>query len=126
MNIAQRRNARAGETGDLRENPPTSGIVRQDSYVQTFGSDLAGNRTWFTLLRDDGMDVFGTCQWGMLSSLTDSLILFTYCRQGTAASQRKNGLGLLPLPLPPPQAHNPIRESGRPTQNLIPTTFAGR
>ncbi|KAJ8883975.1 hypothetical protein PR048_015831 [Dryococelus australis] len=31
------RNARAGETGDPRENPPTSGIVRHDSHLLKFG-----------------------------------------------------------------------------------------
>ncbi|KAJ8873404.1 hypothetical protein PR048_024220 [Dryococelus australis] len=32
--MEQRWNARAGETGDLRENPPISGIVRHDSNVR--------------------------------------------------------------------------------------------
>ncbi|KAJ8891915.1 hypothetical protein PR048_004474 [Dryococelus australis] len=34
--IEQRRKG-AGETGDLREYPPTSGIVRHDSHLQKFG-----------------------------------------------------------------------------------------
>ncbi|KAJ8869271.1 hypothetical protein PR048_030843 [Dryococelus australis] len=34
-----------GETGDPRENPPTSGIVRDDSHVRESRSDPAGNRT---------------------------------------------------------------------------------
>ncbi|KAJ8872142.1 hypothetical protein PR048_025744 [Dryococelus australis] len=38
-------NARAGETGDPRENPPTSAIVRHDYHIRESGSDLAGNRT---------------------------------------------------------------------------------
>ncbi|KAJ8895264.1 hypothetical protein PR048_000589, partial [Dryococelus australis] len=33
-----------GETGDPRENPPTSGIVRHYSYVRKFGDDHA--RKW--------------------------------------------------------------------------------
>ncbi|KAJ8880610.1 hypothetical protein PR048_017080 [Dryococelus australis] len=45
--MEQRRNERAGETGDLRENPPTSGIVRHDSHMRKSGSDPAGNRTRF-------------------------------------------------------------------------------
>ncbi|KAJ8891677.1 hypothetical protein PR048_004205 [Dryococelus australis] len=32
-----------GQTGDPRENPPTSGIVRRESHVQKSGSDLAGD-----------------------------------------------------------------------------------
>ncbi|KAJ8872438.1 hypothetical protein PR048_026042 [Dryococelus australis] len=34
VSMEQRRNVRAGETGDLRENAPTSGIVRHDSHVR--------------------------------------------------------------------------------------------
>ncbi|KAJ8869804.1 hypothetical protein PR048_028812 [Dryococelus australis] len=32
--MEQRRNEEAGETGDPRENPPTSGIVRHDSHMR--------------------------------------------------------------------------------------------
>ncbi|KAJ8868938.1 hypothetical protein PR048_030479 [Dryococelus australis] len=32
--MEQRRNERAGETGDRRENPPTNGIVRHDSHLR--------------------------------------------------------------------------------------------
>ncbi|KAJ8869900.1 hypothetical protein PR048_028909 [Dryococelus australis] len=39
-----RRNARAGETGDPRENPPTNAIVRHDSHIRKSGCDPAGNR----------------------------------------------------------------------------------
>ncbi|KAJ8897289.1 hypothetical protein PR048_002635 [Dryococelus australis] len=38
-------NARAGETGDTRENPPTSGIIRHDSHMLKPQGDSAGNRT---------------------------------------------------------------------------------
>ncbi|KAJ8876814.1 hypothetical protein PR048_021261 [Dryococelus australis] len=34
VRMEQRRNARTGVTGDPRENPPTSGIVRHDSYLR--------------------------------------------------------------------------------------------
>ncbi|KAJ8884326.1 hypothetical protein PR048_016183, partial [Dryococelus australis] len=34
VRMEQRRNARAGETGDPRENPPTSCIVRHDSHLR--------------------------------------------------------------------------------------------
>ncbi|KAJ8894438.1 hypothetical protein PR048_007092 [Dryococelus australis] len=37
MSMEQRRNERAGETGDPRENPPTNGIVRHDSHMRKFG-----------------------------------------------------------------------------------------
>ncbi|KAJ8869988.1 hypothetical protein PR048_028999 [Dryococelus australis] len=32
--MEQRRNERGGETGDFRENPPTSGIIRHDSHIR--------------------------------------------------------------------------------------------
>ncbi|KAJ8895586.1 hypothetical protein PR048_000922 [Dryococelus australis] len=34
VNMERRRNERAGETGDPRENPPTNGIVRHDSHLR--------------------------------------------------------------------------------------------
>ncbi|KAJ8867592.1 hypothetical protein PR048_031394 [Dryococelus australis] len=43
----QRRNSMAGETGNPRENPPVSGIVRRDHHTRKSGSDPAGNRTRF-------------------------------------------------------------------------------
>ncbi|KAJ8866343.1 hypothetical protein PR048_032186 [Dryococelus australis] len=48
--MEQRLNARAGETGDPRENPLTSGIVRHDSHMPKSGSNPGGNRTWFALV----------------------------------------------------------------------------
>ncbi|KAJ8897035.1 hypothetical protein PR048_002381 [Dryococelus australis] len=36
---------KGGETGDPRENPPISGIVRHDSSMRKSGSSPAGNRT---------------------------------------------------------------------------------
>ncbi|KAJ8881533.1 hypothetical protein PR048_018015 [Dryococelus australis] len=42
LSMEQRRNARAGETGYPRENPPTTGIVRCDSHLQKSASDPAG------------------------------------------------------------------------------------
>ncbi|KAJ8881181.1 hypothetical protein PR048_017654 [Dryococelus australis] len=39
------RNARAGQTEDPRENPPTSGIVRHDSHVRKSGGDPTRNQT---------------------------------------------------------------------------------
>ncbi|KAJ8875807.1 hypothetical protein PR048_023708 [Dryococelus australis] len=44
VSLEQRRDARAGETGDPRENPLTDGIVRQDPHKRKFESDLVGNR----------------------------------------------------------------------------------
>ncbi|KAJ8891162.1 hypothetical protein PR048_010677 [Dryococelus australis] len=37
VSMEQRRNAREGEKGDPRENPPTSGIVRHDSHLRKSG-----------------------------------------------------------------------------------------
>ncbi|KAJ8871236.1 hypothetical protein PR048_027542 [Dryococelus australis] len=37
MRMEQRRNERAGETGNPRENPPTNGIVRHDSHMRESG-----------------------------------------------------------------------------------------
>ncbi|KAJ8888656.1 hypothetical protein PR048_008148 [Dryococelus australis] len=42
VRVERRRNAREGETGAPRENPPTNGIVRQDSHLRKFGSDQLG------------------------------------------------------------------------------------
>ncbi|KAJ8888407.1 hypothetical protein PR048_007897 [Dryococelus australis] len=47
VSMEQRRNERAGEMGDPRENPLTSGIVRHDSHMRKPGSDPTGNRTRF-------------------------------------------------------------------------------
>ncbi|KAJ8873942.1 hypothetical protein PR048_024780 [Dryococelus australis] len=40
-------NVRAGEIGDLRENPPTSGIVQHELHMRKFGYGLTRNRTKF-------------------------------------------------------------------------------
>ncbi|KAJ8895949.1 hypothetical protein PR048_001290 [Dryococelus australis] len=40
--MEQRRNEWAGETGDARENPPTSGIVRHDSHMRKSGVTRPG------------------------------------------------------------------------------------
>ncbi|KAJ8870250.1 hypothetical protein PR048_029271 [Dryococelus australis] len=37
MSLEQRRNERAGETRDPREDPPTNGIVRHDSHMRGSG-----------------------------------------------------------------------------------------
>ncbi|KAJ8871800.1 hypothetical protein PR048_028140 [Dryococelus australis] len=47
VSMEQCRNERAGETGDTRENPPTSVIVRDDSRMRKSGSEPAGDRTRF-------------------------------------------------------------------------------
>ncbi|KAJ8884316.1 hypothetical protein PR048_016173 [Dryococelus australis] len=43
MNMEQRRNEKAEETGDPRESPPTNGILRHDSHInqQSSGGHLA-------------------------------------------------------------------------------------
>ncbi|KAJ8872732.1 hypothetical protein PR048_026346 [Dryococelus australis] len=40
--MEQRLNARAGEMGDSRENPPISGIVRHDSHLRKYGVNRPG------------------------------------------------------------------------------------
>ncbi|KAJ8867578.1 hypothetical protein PR048_031380 [Dryococelus australis] len=50
VSVEQRWNARAWETGDPRENPPTSDVVRHD--VRKSGSDPSGNRTRFASRRN--------------------------------------------------------------------------
>ncbi|KAJ8878268.1 hypothetical protein PR048_018845 [Dryococelus australis] len=46
-------NAKGGETGDPRENPPTSGNVLYDSHVRNTGSNHARNRTRFAEVGGD-------------------------------------------------------------------------
>ncbi|KAJ8866051.1 hypothetical protein PR048_033575 [Dryococelus australis] len=41
---------RRGKTGDPRENPPTSGMVRHDSHMRKSGGDPAGYGTRFALV----------------------------------------------------------------------------
>ncbi|KAJ8867448.1 hypothetical protein PR048_031250 [Dryococelus australis] len=50
VSMEQHRNAMAEETGDPRENPATSGIVRHDSHVRKTWSDAAWNRNRFTFV----------------------------------------------------------------------------
>ncbi|KAJ8872672.1 hypothetical protein PR048_026283 [Dryococelus australis] len=45
VSMEQRRNEEAGETEDPRENPPTNGIVRQDSHMIKFVSRTCGVRS---------------------------------------------------------------------------------
>ncbi|KAJ8894311.1 hypothetical protein PR048_006930 [Dryococelus australis] len=42
------KNARAGDTGDTRENPLTNLVVRHNSHIQKYGSEPTGNRARFT------------------------------------------------------------------------------
>ncbi|KAJ8874563.1 hypothetical protein PR048_025426 [Dryococelus australis] len=49
VNMERCRNEGEGETGDPRENPPTSGIVRHDSHLRKSG-DLAGDWARFALV----------------------------------------------------------------------------
>ncbi|KAJ8871243.1 hypothetical protein PR048_027549 [Dryococelus australis] len=51
--MKQRRNEKAGETGDPRENPPTSGIVQHDSRMRMSGSGPAGDRARFALVEGE-------------------------------------------------------------------------
>ncbi|KAJ8877599.1 hypothetical protein PR048_022054 [Dryococelus australis] len=47
VSMEQRRNSRAGETGDPRENPSTSGIIQPDSHMRESGCSPTVNRTRF-------------------------------------------------------------------------------
>ncbi|KAJ8869101.1 hypothetical protein PR048_030665 [Dryococelus australis] len=47
VSTEQLRNGRAGETGDTRKKPLTSGIARHDSHIRKSESDPVGNRTRF-------------------------------------------------------------------------------
>ncbi|KAJ8874196.1 hypothetical protein PR048_025038 [Dryococelus australis] len=53
LNMEQHRNARAVQTGDPRENPSTSGIVRHDSHMYIFRDEPGGNRTRFALVEGE-------------------------------------------------------------------------
>lgn len=54
MNMEQRRNDGPGVTGDARENPPTSVIVRHDFQLRKkAGSDLARDQTRIALARGE-------------------------------------------------------------------------
>ncbi|KAJ8866818.1 hypothetical protein PR048_032679 [Dryococelus australis] len=68
--MEQRQNARAGETADPLENPPTSGFVRHDSHERKPGSDPAGNQTRSALV--GGESVTATIS---LSGLVPSSII---------------------------------------------------
>ncbi|KAJ8897437.1 hypothetical protein PR048_002783, partial [Dryococelus australis] len=50
VSMEQRRSERAGETGDTRENPPSSDIVQHNSHVRKSGSDPTGYLTRFALV----------------------------------------------------------------------------
>ncbi|KAJ8876127.1 hypothetical protein PR048_024036 [Dryococelus australis] len=67
----QRRNEGEGQTGDPREGPPTSGIVRHDSHTRKSGSDPAGNRARFAWM--GGRDNFASS----LTCKVDSTALCT-------------------------------------------------
>ncbi|KAJ8872638.1 hypothetical protein PR048_026246 [Dryococelus australis] len=64
VNMVRRRNEGAGETGDLRENPPTNGIVQHDFHLRKSG-DPAGDGTRFASAGGEG-DMTGVVdgQWG--------------------------------------------------------------
>ncbi|KAJ8881215.1 hypothetical protein PR048_017689 [Dryococelus australis] len=47
-----------GETGDPRENPPTSGIVRHESHMREYGNIPAGNLT----MRSGKLSVLTACE----------------------------------------------------------------
>ncbi|KAJ8869742.1 hypothetical protein PR048_028750 [Dryococelus australis] len=52
VNTEQRRNARAGETGDPEKKPPTSGIVRHDFHMRKSGGYSAGIHTRSAWVRE--------------------------------------------------------------------------
>ncbi|KAJ8888774.1 hypothetical protein PR048_008266 [Dryococelus australis] len=42
--MEQSRSENAGQTGDPRENPPTSGVTRHDSHIRKSGINSTRNR----------------------------------------------------------------------------------
>ncbi|KAJ8879194.1 hypothetical protein PR048_019800 [Dryococelus australis] len=76
--MKQRRNARAVETGDPRENSPISSIVRHDSHVRKSGSDPAGYRTRYAV-----------GEAGSLTATSPRPPTNTVCSVGRRASRRR-------------------------------------
>ncbi|KAJ8888790.1 hypothetical protein PR048_008282 [Dryococelus australis] len=102
MSMEQRRNTRVGETGDHRENPPASGIVRHDLTCVNLP---AGNRTRSTLVEGDY-----PCRWvkAIASCHDDPGSLLGGTKSGFSPSAKRVGLFmgqydfpvLLPIPAP--------------------------
>ncbi|KAJ8873675.1 hypothetical protein PR048_024506 [Dryococelus australis] len=86
------RNARAGGTGDPRENPPTSGIVRHDGRGKEGGGDFVGNRTLFTLM--------GVVRLPLLDSRRGGSRMFVCGNRAGRCHSLAGFLGDLSLPSP--------------------------
>ncbi|KAJ8871007.1 hypothetical protein PR048_027310 [Dryococelus australis] len=67
MGMEQRRNERAGETGDLRENPPTNGIVRHHSHMR-----MSNLGYWLLVANEDYTASF-TCLATLLEIVCSSV-----------------------------------------------------
>ncbi|KAJ8866230.1 hypothetical protein PR048_032073 [Dryococelus australis] len=81
--MEQRRNERAGETGVLRENPPTSGIVRHDSNITHIRKRPSHELN--PVLRNFGGLAAEANQCARLPSLREVVVLVA-CRRGVSES----------------------------------------
>ncbi|KAJ8874117.1 hypothetical protein PR048_024958 [Dryococelus australis] len=93
--MEQRWNGRAGETGDLRENTPTSGIVRHDSHMRKYVSGSKGNRTRFAKVEGEFRDGAGCGNYGLLDRrmCVRARVCVEYC-DVSAERKRESTVGL--------------------------------
>ncbi|KAJ8878882.1 hypothetical protein PR048_019481 [Dryococelus australis] len=69
--MEQRRNARAGELGDPRENPPTSRIVRHDSHMRKSRPGIEPGLLWW-----EASSLTGRPPWPLPSRVVVSIFVF--------------------------------------------------
>ncbi|KAJ8866467.1 hypothetical protein PR048_032310 [Dryococelus australis] len=72
VNMEQRRNEGAVETGDPREDPPTNGIIRHDSHLKKSGERV--NRSATVALTTDGISHHDTTAYFTILPLRWSLL----------------------------------------------------
>ncbi|KAJ8873320.1 hypothetical protein PR048_026954 [Dryococelus australis] len=70
VSVEQRRNARVEETGDPRENPPTSGVVQHDAHLRKSGSDPDEELSRFALVGGKQSNRSATAALANLQSVT--------------------------------------------------------
>ncbi|KAJ8869871.1 hypothetical protein PR048_028880 [Dryococelus australis] len=89
VNMEQRRNGGAGETGDPRENPPTSGVVRHDSHMRKSGSGPVGRLSPCARMASEAVGDERYCQPAQSSQVDGSVI---------SSSAVDSQLGTIPRP----------------------------
>ncbi|KAJ8876177.1 hypothetical protein PR048_024086 [Dryococelus australis] len=92
VSVERPRNARAGETGDPRENSPTNSIFRRDSHVRKSGSDPAGNQIQFVWVGSEQPNHYTTA-----APRTATVELSTCRVGGTGARPSDHKSATLPL-----------------------------